>query len=121
MLPPIFRRPAHLPRPDASSPGTRGASGWSSHETEYEIPGRRAEEEANTVIHELFPYLRARNAAAAIEFYGAAFGAVEKLRLVESSGTVRDPFGYDAMIGHSVEDVAPEETQRRYDVLMRRA
>lgn len=32
----------------------------------------------------------------------------------ERSGTIRDPFGYDWIIGHSIEDVAPEEMQRRY-------
>jgi len=37
----------------------------------------------------------------------------------ERSGTVRDPFGYDWMLGHSIEDVAPDEMQRRYDALMK--
>jgi PhnB protein len=32
----------------------------------------------------------------------------------ERSGTVRDPFGYDWMIGHSIEEVDPDEMQRRY-------
>lgn len=32
----------------------------------------------------------------------------------ERSGTIRDPFGYDWLIGHSIEDVTPEEMQRRY-------
>jgi uncharacterized glyoxalase superfamily protein PhnB len=36
----------------------------------------------------------------------------------ERSGTVRDPFGHEWLIGHSIEDVTPEEMQRRYDVLM---
>ncbi len=36
----------------------------------------------------------------------------------ERSGTVRDPFGHEWMIGHSIEEVTPEEMQRRYDVLM---
>lgn len=39
-------------------------------------------------IHELFAYLRMRNAAKAIEFYQRAFGASEKFRLVEPSGRV---------------------------------
>lgn len=141
-------------------------------------------------IHELYPYLRARDAGAAVQFYKAAFGATEKFRLVEPggrighaellfgdqmimlsdeypeygiralgpddaglclfhlyvddadamiesavsagarivreaadqfygerSGTVRDPFGYDWMIGHSIEEVEPEEMQRRYDAM----
>lgn len=139
-------------------------------------------------IHEIFPYLRAQNAADAISFYKRAFGAVEKFRLTEPSGrighaellfgdatimlsdpfpefgihaldpegpstfvihlhvdnadsmiadaikagarlvhppqdefygersgTVRDPFGYDWLIGHSIEEVEPEEMQRRYN------
>jgi uncharacterized glyoxalase superfamily protein PhnB len=37
----------------------------------------------------------------------------------ERSGTVRDPFGYDWMPGHSIEEVAPAEMQRRYDALMK--
>lgn len=32
----------------------------------------------------------------------------------ERSGTIRDPFGYDWMIGHSIEAVEPAEMQRRY-------
>ncbi|NNM71974.1 hypothetical protein HJG44_06145 [Enterovirga sp. DB1703] len=33
----------------------------------------------------------------------------------ERSGRVRDPFGYEWMIGHSIEEVSPEEMQRRYE------
>lgn len=33
----------------------------------------------------------------------------------ERSGTVRDPFGYDWMLGHRIESVEPEEMQRRYE------
>jgi uncharacterized glyoxalase superfamily protein PhnB len=138
-------------------------------------------------IHELYVYLRARDAQNAIDFYKSVFDATEKFRLVEPggrighcelvigdatvmlsdefpeygchapdpqapssfvihlhvddadalmakavaagarlvrpaqdhfygerSGTVRDPFGYDWMIGHSIEAVEPEEMQRRY-------
>jgi PhnB protein len=141
-------------------------------------------------IHELFPYLRVRNASQAIAFYQRVFGAQEKLRLTEPtgrvghaeldfggtilmlsdeypelgfrgpqsigavtssihlhvddadaliqkaldagaelvrapadhfygerSGTVRDPFGHEWMIGHNIEQVTPEEMQRRYDAL----
>jgi PhnB protein len=39
-------------------------------------------------IHEAFPYLRVRDANAAIEFYKLAFGAVEEFRLSEPSGRV---------------------------------
>ena len=145
-------------------------------------------------IHELFPYLRVKNAARAIDFYRAAFGVTEKLRLTEPSGrighaelefgsmtlmlseeypelglqgpesigatsvslhlhvedadamiaraveagasvirpaadhfygersgTVRDPFGHEWLIGHEIEKVTPAEMQRRYDELMRGA
>lgn len=41
------------------------------------------------------------------EFYG------------ERSGVVRDPFGHRWNIGHSIEDVTPQEMQRRYDALFR--
>lgn len=141
-------------------------------------------------IHELYVYLRARQAEKAVAFYRAAFEATEKFRLTapdgrighvellfggttvmlsdefaehgclapdpeaggsvsihlhvddadatiaraleagarlvrpaadhfygERSGTVRDPFGYDWMIGHAIEELAPEEMQRRYDAM----
>jgi uncharacterized glyoxalase superfamily protein PhnB len=142
-------------------------------------------------IHEVFPYLRVKGAAKAVEHYKQAFGAIEKFRLVEPSGrvghvelqfgptiimlsdeypemnilgpqsiggtsftihlhvdnadaaleqavaagatlirpasdafygersgTVRDPFGHEWMLGHSIEEVTPEEMQRRYTALM---
>jgi PhnB protein len=36
----------------------------------------------------------------------------------ERSGTVRDPFGHEWLIGHSIEEVKPEEMQRRYTAMM---
>jgi PhnB protein len=39
-------------------------------------------------IHELFAYLRLKDAAKAIEFYQRAFGATEKFRLCEPSGRI---------------------------------
>ena len=36
----------------------------------------------------------------------------------ERSCKVRDPFGHTWLIGHSIEEVAPEEMQRRYTALM---
>lgn len=139
-------------------------------------------------IHEVYIYLRAKNAEKAITFYKDVFGATEKFRLVdpggrighieltlgntvimlsnefpeygihapdpgahkgfsihlhvedadalidksvaagatlvreatdqfygERSGTIRDPFGFDWIIGHSIEEIEPEEMQRRYD------
>ncbi len=143
-------------------------------------------------IHEVFPYLRVRNAGAAASFYQEAFGVTEKFRLTEPSGrighleldfagsiimiseeypeygivgpetlggtgvaihlhvddcdaviqravaagatlvrapqdqfygersgTVRDPYGHEWLIGHSLEELSPEEMQRRYDELMK--
>lgn len=35
----------------------------------------------------------------------------------ERSGTVRDPFGHDWHIGHSIESVTPDEMQRRYTAM----
>jgi uncharacterized glyoxalase superfamily protein PhnB len=49
-------------------------------------------------IHEVFPYLRVRGAAQAIDFYTRAFGAVETARLTEP-GTGR--------IGHAEIRVGP--------------
>lgn len=39
-------------------------------------------------VHEMFPYLRVRNAAAAIEFYKKVFGAEEMMRLTEPGGRI---------------------------------
>lgn len=39
-------------------------------------------------IHEVYCYLRVDGAAAAIDFYTRAFGAVERFRLVEPSGRI---------------------------------
>lgn len=36
----------------------------------------------------------------------------------ERSGTVRDPYGQRWIIGHSIEEVSPEEMQERYDAVM---
>jgi PhnB protein len=36
----------------------------------------------------------------------------------ERSGTVRDPFGHERNVGHSLEELSPEEMQRRYTRLM---
>ena len=39
-------------------------------------------------IHELFAYIRVRDAAKAIDFYQRAFGATEKFRLCEPGGRI---------------------------------
>lgn len=146
-------------------------------------------------IHELFPYLRVHDTAAAIAFYTQLFGVSEKFRLTEPSGRIGhaeldfgngatlmlsdefpefgmlgpkstgatavtlhlhvddadtviaraveagatlemapqdhfygersgsfiDPFGHRWSIGHSIEDVTPEEMQRRYTEMMNSA
>ena len=142
-------------------------------------------------ILEAFPYLRVRNAAAAIAFYRQAFGAEQGLCLSEPSGRighselkfgsfkvmlsdeypeygiqgpeafggtgssvhlhvenvdamteqavnagatlvmepqdqfygertarVRDPFGHEWLLGSHIEDVSPEEMQRRFTAMM---
>ena len=142
-------------------------------------------------IHEVFPYLRVKGAAAAIDFYKQAFGATEGMRLAEPSGrighaeikigpatimladefpemgivgpqtlggtsialhlhvdnvdallaraitagatvtrqpedqfygertaAIRDPFGHEWLLGHTIEPVSPEEMQRRYTTLL---
>jgi PhnB protein len=35
----------------------------------------------------------------------------------ERSGKVRDPFGHEWLLGQHIEDVSPEEQQRRYDAM----
>ncbi|MEK6323209.1 MAG: VOC family protein [Acidobacteriota bacterium] len=37
----------------------------------------------------------------------------------ERSGSVRDPFGHRWNIGHSIEEVSPDEMQRRYNEMMK--
>jgi uncharacterized glyoxalase superfamily protein PhnB len=37
----------------------------------------------------------------------------------ERGGCIRDPFGHRWNIGHSIEDVSPDEMQRRYSELMK--
>ncbi len=39
----------------------------------------------------------------------------------ERGGAVIDPFGHRWLIGHSIEDVSPEEMQRRYSALFEQA
>jgi hypothetical protein len=34
---------------------------------------------------------------------------------------VRDPFGYDWLIGHSIEAVEPAEMQRRYTEMLKKS
>ena len=141
-------------------------------------------------VHEVYAYLRVRDAAQALDFYKRAFGAEELFRLTEPSGrighaeiklggttlmlsdeypemgivgpqalggtsfsihlhvdnadawieravaagavvlrpaadafygersgSVRDPFGHEWLLGHQVEEVSTQEMQRRYTAL----
>lgn len=43
---------------------------------------------SKNTIHEVFPYLRVKNAGAAVAFYCEVFGAKEKFRLTEPSGKI---------------------------------
>lgn len=36
----------------------------------------------------------------------------------ERGGSVRDPFGHEWLIGHTIEEVSPEEMQRRFEAMM---
>ncbi len=145
---------------------------------------------SDNAIREVFPYLRLRNAAAAIDFYVRAFGAREKFRLTEPGGRIGhaelefgkftvmisdeypemgiqgpeafggtgssihlhvddvdaltqqavdagarlvmkptdqfygeraskviDPFGHEWLLGSQIEDVSPEEMQRRFTAM----
>jgi PhnB protein len=38
----------------------------------------------------------------------------------ERSGTIRDPFGHDWLIGHHIEDVSTDEMQRRYSAMLKK-
>lgn len=39
----------------------------------------------------------------------------------ERSGVIRDPFGHEWLLGQHIEDVTPEEMQRRYTELMQKS
>jgi catechol 2,3-dioxygenase-like lactoylglutathione lyase family enzyme len=69
------------------------------------------------VIREVFPYLCVRDAAAALEFYTAVFGAEELLRLTDAGG--RDPFGHEWLLGHELEALSSEELKQRFEAEQR--
>ena len=76
-------------------------------------------------IHEVYPYLRVHGTAEAIDFYGRAFGAAVVRPLQnqfygERSGTVRDPFGHERLLGGRIESVSQEEMQRRRTAMFNR-
>jgi PhnB protein len=55
--------------------------------------------------------------AKAVECGAILEGAVQDAFYGERGGAVRDPFGHRWLIGHSIEDVSPEEMQRRYTAM----
>lgn len=55
--------------------------------------------------------------ARAVEAGGTLERAAQDHFYGERSGTVRDPFGHRWLIGHAIEDVTPQEMQRRYTAL----
>jgi PhnB protein len=67
-------------------------------------------------------HLHVDNADAAIERAVAAGATVVRppsdAFYGERGGTVRDPFGHEWMLGHNIEEVSPEEMQRRYTKMM---
>lgn len=56
--------------------------------------------------------------ARAVELGGQLVRPASDAFYGERSGTLRDPFGHEWLIGHSIEDVSPEEMQRRYTALL---
>jgi PhnB protein len=66
----------------------------------------------------------------AIRFYAQAFGAVNAGASVvrplkdqfygERSGTVRDPFGHEWLLGGHLEQMSTAEMQRRYTALFQK-
>ncbi len=68
-------------------------------------------------------HLHVDNADAMIERAARAGGTVEREPkdefYGERSGIIRDPFGHRWLIGHSIEDVSPDDMQRRYNDLFK--
>ncbi len=83
---------------------------------EYGIRGPLAIGGSAVQIH-----LHVDNADEAIQRAVEAGAVVEQLPkdqfYGERSGTIRDPFGHRWNIGHQIEQVSPEEMQRRYTAL----
>src|SRR5690606_30702395 len=73
---------------DAPEPGRRVPAAIHLHVDDADAMAARAVEAGATVVFELQD-----------RFYG------------ERSGRLRDPFGYEWILGHSIEEVAPEEMQ----------
>ncbi len=82
------------------------------------VRGPNLDEDATVTIH-----LHVDNAdevIAAAEKWGARVDMPPRDQFYgERCGIIRDPFGHRWNIGHSIEDVSPEEMQRRYDEAMK--
>ena len=80
---------------------------------ECDIQGPESVGQTTVTIH-----LHVENADTLIERAVAAGARIEReptdAFYGERSGVVRDPFGHRWNIGHSIEEVSPEEMQRRY-------
>ena len=74
------------------------------------------------MIHEVFPYLHVDDADAVVRRAAEAGAEVESEPqdqfYGERSGSIRDPFGHRWYIGHGIEEMTPEEMQRRYAAMM---
>ena len=84
---------------------------------EYEIKGPHAIGGTPVTIH-----LHVDNADAVIR-KAAEMGATIEMEpqdqfYGERSGTLRDPFGHRWNIGHSLEELSPDEMQKRYTKMM---
>ena len=55
--------------------------------------------------------------ALAVEAGAIVLREVEDQFYGERSGTLRDPFGHEWMLGQEIEKVSPEEMQRRFDAM----
>lgn len=55
--------------------------------------------------------------ARAIEAGAAVIRPLQNQFYGERSGSVRDPFGHEWLLGGHIEDVSPEEMQRRYTAM----
>lgn len=83
---------------------------------EYGIKGPRSIGDTSVTLH-----LHVDDADAAIRRAVLAGATLEREATDafygERGGTVRDPFGHRWGIGHHIEDVTPEEMQRRYTAM----
>lgn len=55
--------------------------------------------------------------ARAIEAGGEVLVEMQDQFYGERSGRLRDPFGFEWILGHSIEEVTPEEMQKRYTAM----